>query len=217
MRPSGRNVRPHGFTSPSVTVTTLNATPSFCSGARVCPANAGFCPSPFGGRVFIPVSGPPPGGPPPRRPPCGAAGGVCGGGGGGCCAERYRTELRASTTVVTIAIFFITGDLNRSTEQRLPKDNRRRREREGSSRRIGGSTPSAAAAEARGRGNQRTSDNPRSDPCNFSVLSSSLPRDTRLANSYGRAHSCSTLSPSPVAFTTVAFVQKQFHGFTRSK
>ena len=96
--PSGRNASPHGLARPSATVTTSKATFSFCSGVRVCPANAGFCPWPFGGRVFIPSSGPPPPGPPPRRPPPGGPGtwppaGGAGGwpaagccGGAGCCA-----------------------------------------------------------------------------------------------------------------------------------
>ena len=42
MRPSGRKVMPQGKVRPLATVVVWNATPSFCSGARVWPAKAGL-------------------------------------------------------------------------------------------------------------------------------------------------------------------------------
>ena len=44
IRPSGRKAMPHGFSRPSATVTTSNATFALRSGARVCPAKAGVWP-----------------------------------------------------------------------------------------------------------------------------------------------------------------------------
>ena len=40
---SGKNVMPHGCTRPLTTVWGVNATFMLMYGARVCPANAGFC------------------------------------------------------------------------------------------------------------------------------------------------------------------------------
>ena len=46
---------PHGFTSPSATVTTVNATPDFRSGARVWPENAADWVGALGGRGSTPA------------------------------------------------------------------------------------------------------------------------------------------------------------------
>jgi hypothetical protein len=45
---------PHGAVSPSATFTTSKATLDFASGARVCPANAGFWFGALGGCWFKP-------------------------------------------------------------------------------------------------------------------------------------------------------------------
>ena len=50
-----RTASAHGVWRPSATVTTSNATFDFCSGARVCAANAGFCDGALGERGSTPA------------------------------------------------------------------------------------------------------------------------------------------------------------------